>query len=155
MPKAPSQRGLSPKATGGVCSRGLTPSVCSRWSQPPSPRGRLTPSVKACRLCQLPLGGSLWRDRILCSSTGRCRRFEMASACALAIFSGKIIFISRLSRSAERSKRIFTGGVVTGNSICITAFCESTALRASACSPGGSCRVATEGLLIGGAGKNG
>ena len=34
----------------------------------------------------------------------------MASACALAIFSGKIIFISRLSRSAERSKRIFTGG---------------------------------------------
>ena len=120
------------------------------------PKGSvLTLSVKACRLCQLPLGGSLWRDRILCSSTGRCRRFEMASACALAIFSGKIIFISRLSRSAERSKRIFTGGVVTGNSICSTAFCESTALRASACSPGGSCRVATEGLLIGGAGKNG
>ena len=41
----------------------------------------------------------------------------MASACALAIFSGKIIFISRLSRSAERSKRIFTGGVVEGNGI--------------------------------------
>ena len=74
------------------------------------PKGSvLTLSVKACRLCQLPLGGSLWRDRILCSSTGRCRRFEMASACALAIFSGKIIFISRLSRSAERSKRYFHG----------------------------------------------
>ncbi len=33
----------------------------------------------------------------------------MASACALAIFSGIIIFISRLSRSAERSKRYFHG----------------------------------------------
>ena len=32
---------------------------------------------------------------------------------ALRIFRGKIIFISRLSRSAERDKRIFTGGVVT------------------------------------------
>ena len=31
------------------------------------------------------------------------------------MFSGKIIFISRLSRSAERSKRIFTGGVVEEN----------------------------------------
>ena len=37
----------------------------------------------------------------------------MRAACALRIFSGRIIFISRLSRSAERSKRIFTGGVVT------------------------------------------
>ena len=55
----------------------------------------------------------------------------MASACALAIFSGKIIFISRLSRSAERSKRIFTGGVVAANGICSAAFCESAALRES------------------------
>ena len=31
----------------------------------------------------------------------------MASACALAIISGKIIFISRLSRPAGRSKRYF------------------------------------------------
>ena len=30
---------------------------------------------------------------------------------ALRIFSGKIIFISRLSHSAECSKRIFTSGV--------------------------------------------
>ena len=35
----------------------------------------------------------------------------MRAACALRINSGRIIFISRLSRSAERSKRIFTGGV--------------------------------------------
>ena len=35
----------------------------------------------------------------------------MASAYALAIFSGKIIFISRLSRPAGRSKRIFASGV--------------------------------------------
>lgn len=42
----------------------------------------------------------------------------MASACALAIFSGKIIFISRLSRPAGRSKRIFTSGVAEENSIC-------------------------------------
>ena len=35
----------------------------------------------------------------------------MASAYALAIFSGKIIFISRLSRPAGRDKRIFTSGV--------------------------------------------
>ena len=39
----------------------------------------------------------------------------MRAACALRIFSGRIIFISRLSRSAERSKRIFTGGVVEEN----------------------------------------
>ena len=42
----------------------------------------------------------------------------MASAYALAIFSGKIIFISRLSRPAGRSKRIFTSGVAEENSIC-------------------------------------
>ena len=45
------------------------------------------------------------------------------------MFSGIIIFISRLSRSAERDKRIFTEGVVTVNSICSAAFCESAALR--------------------------
>ena len=30
---------------------------------------------------------------------------------------------------------LFTGGVVAGSSICSAAFCESAALRASACSP--------------------
>ncbi len=39
----------------------------------------------------------------------------MASACALAMNSGRIIYISRLSRSAERSKRIFTGKAAKGN----------------------------------------
>ena len=33
----------------------------------------------------------------------------MASACALAMNSGRITYISRLSRSAERSKRYFHG----------------------------------------------
>ena len=42
----------------------------------------------------------------------------MASAYALAIFSGKIIFISRLWRPAGPDKRIFTSGVAEENSIC-------------------------------------
>ena len=62
----------------------------------------------------------------------------MRAACALRIFSGRIIFISRLSRSAERSKRIFTGGVVTVNGICCAAFCESAALRACPLPLGGA-----------------
>ena len=53
----------------------------------------------------------------------------MPSAYALGINSGKFIFISRLSRPAGRSKRIFTGGVVTASGICSAAFCESAALR--------------------------
>ena len=49
---------------------------------------------------------------------------------SLCAYSAERIFIiSRLSRSAERSKRIFTGGVVTENGICSAAFCESAALR--------------------------
>ena len=62
----------------------------------------------------------------------------MRAACALRIFSGRIIFISRLSRSAERSKRIFTGGVVAANGICNAAFCESAALRACPLPLGGA-----------------
>ena len=46
------------------------------------------------------------------SATGGGRR-----RCALGIFSGKIILISRLSRPAGRSKRIFTGGVVKADGI--------------------------------------
>ena len=34
-------------------------------------RGNFTPSVKTCRFCQLPRGGSLWRDRKLCGLTGK------------------------------------------------------------------------------------
>ena len=55
---------------------------------------------------------------------------------SLCAYSAERIFIiSRLARSAERDKRIFTGGVVEENGICSAAFCESAALRASACSP--------------------
>ena len=54
----------------------------------------------------------------------------MASACALAIFSGKIIF-NRAMPERLRTLRhcIFTGGVVEENGICSAAFCESAALR--------------------------
>jgi len=54
----------------------------------------------------------------------------MASACALAIFSGKIIF-NRAMPERLRTLRhcIFTGGVVEGNGICSAAFCESAAGR--------------------------
>ena len=54
----------------------------------------------------------------------------MASACALAIFSGKIIF-NRAMPERLRTLRhcIFTGGVVEENEICSAAFCESAALR--------------------------
>ena len=60
----------------------------------------------------------------------------MAAACALAIFSGKIIYkfgIPERLRTLRYS--IFTGGVVKANGICSAAFCESAALRAGACSP--------------------
>ena len=46
-------------------------------------------------------------------TTPPCFRHWRRSSSLLRIFRGKIIFISRLSRSAERSKRIFTGGGVT------------------------------------------
>ena len=36
----------------------------------------------------------------------------MAAACALAIFSGIVILVSRLSHSAECSKRYFHRGIV-------------------------------------------
>ena len=54
----------------------------------------------------------------------------MASACALAIFSGKIIF-NRAMPERLRTLRhcIFTGGVVEGSGSCRAAFCESAALR--------------------------
>ena len=126
------------------------------------------------------------------------KRFKMPAACALGIFSGKIIF-NRAMPERLRTLRhcIFTGGGVEENGSCSAAFCESVALRESfwqafsglnslsqsltalpapsgreplawresfrlkhkACgwerSPWGSCRAATEGLQIGGAGKNG
>ena len=55
----------------------------------------------------------------------------MAAACALAIFSGKIIYnfgIPERLRTLRYS--IFTGGVVEENGSCRAAFYESAALRA-------------------------
>ena len=60
----------------------------------------------------------------------------MASACALAMFSGKIILNFGVQKRLRAFLNpIFTDGVVTENGICSAAFCESMALRASACSP--------------------
>ena len=79
-----------------------------------------------------------------------------ALRCALGIHSGKIILNSAMPDSLRAVRHcIFTEGVVEGNGICSTAFGESAALRLASSLPGGSCRAATEGLQIGGAGKNG
>ena len=60
----------------------------------------------------------------------------------VGLLSGRAVCVSRWrgfapTSSAERSKRIFTGGVVAANGICSAAFCESAALRVGACSPSG------------------
>ena len=52
----------------------------------------------------------------------------------VGLLSGRAVCVSRWrgvapTSSAERSKRLFTGGVVEGNYICNAAFCESAALR--------------------------
>ncbi len=79
----------------------------------------------------------------------------------VGLLSGRAVCVSRWrgfapTSSAERSKRIFTGGVVKAQ----TAFAVPLSAKARLCGralapPRGSCRVATEGLQIGGAGKNG
>ena len=44
-----------------------TPSVCSRWSQPPSPRGRLNPLSHRCAMPAPPKGELLaWRQTFRC-----------------------------------------------------------------------------------------
>ena len=50
------------------------------------------------------------------------------------LLSGRAVCVSRWrgfapTSSAERSKRIFTGGVVEGNGSCRAVFCESAARR--------------------------
>ena len=55
----------------------------------------------------------------------------MRSALLCASIAEELFIISRLSRSAERSKRIFTGGVVKASGICSAAFCENAVLRES------------------------
>ena len=47
-------------------------------------------------------------------------RFRMCSAALCTSIAEELFIISRLSRSAERSKRISTGGVVKANGICST-----------------------------------
>ena len=57
---------------------------------------------------------------------------------ALGIFSGKNIYNFAILENLRIFQNcLFTGGVVTENGICSAAFCESAALRASACSPSG------------------
>ena len=54
----------------------------------------------------------------------------MASACALAMFSGKNIYNFAILENLRIFQNcLFTGGVVTANGICSAAFCESKALR--------------------------
>ena len=60
----------------------------------------------------------------------------MASACALAIFSGRIIYNFAILENLRIFQNcLFTGGVVEENGICSAAFCESAALGAGARSP--------------------
>ena len=60
----------------------------------------------------------------------------MRSAFALRIISGKTILNFGVQKRLRAFLNpIFTDGVVTENGICSAAFCESMALRASACFP--------------------
>ncbi len=60
----------------------------------------------------------------------------MASACALAMFSGKNIYNFAILENLRIFQNcLFTGGVVEENGICSAAFCESAALRAGDSSP--------------------
>ena len=54
----------------------------------------------------------------------------MASACALAMLSGKNIYNFAILENLRIFQNcLFTGGVVEENGICSAAFCESAALR--------------------------
>ena len=60
----------------------------------------------------------------------------MRSAFALRIISGRTILNFGVQKRLRAFLNpIFTDGVVMENGICSAAFCESAALRASACSP--------------------
>ena len=67
------------------------------------------PSIRIVPLAALASCWPLPQQPLPVSATGGGRR-----CCTLGIFSGKLFLISRLSRPAGRSKRIFTGGVVKG-----------------------------------------
>ena len=57
-----------------------------------------------------------FKIHVYCSTDGEKRKvlIENGRRCALAIFSGKFIFILSLLRPAGRSKRLFTNGAKTG-----------------------------------------
>ena len=56
----------------------------------------------------------------------------MASACALAMFSGKNIYNFAILENLRIFQNcLFTGGVVKENGRCSAAFCESAALGVS------------------------
>ena len=63
------------------------------------------------------------------------KRIENGFRCALAMFSGRIIFNFGVQKRLRAFLNpIFTGGVVETNGRCSAAFCESAALRESAAS---------------------
>ena len=81
------------------------------------------PSIRIVPWAALASCWPLPQQRLPVSATGGGRRRCCASS------AEELFIISRLSRSAERSKRIFTGGVVAANGICSAACCASAALR--------------------------
>ena len=82
-------------------------------------------------------------------TTPPCFRRWRWSSSLLAMFSGNNIYIFAFVALCGALQTLFSReGGVEGNGICSAAFYESAALRAGACSPGGSCRAATEGLLM-------
>ena len=68
----------------------------------------------------------------------------MASACALAIISGKNIYNFAILENLRIFQNcLFTEGVVVANGICSAAFCESAALRLASSPSPSSLRDAT------------
>ena len=71
-------------------------------------------------------------NKDMINTRGGGGRFGMASACALAMFSGKNIYNFAILENLRIFQNcLFTGGVVEENGICSAAFCESAALRVS------------------------
>ena len=80
----------------------------------------------------------------------------MRAAFALRIISGKIILNFGVQKRLRAFLNpIFTDGVVKENGICSACFLQKRGAVGVLAPPWGSCRAATEGLQIGGAGKNG
>ena len=103
--------------------RGIAQLVEQRSPKPRAVSSRLTtPATNAQVLRSLCV--------LFLYACGRAEPFRMASAFALAMFSGNIVLIF----ANQENLRIFlncffTEGVVEENGICSAAFCESAALR--------------------------